>query len=287
LVAKRVSWILLSLATLLLSACSAVSFGIANFPARFAHSERTANVLFGPAGWQRVDVYQPQHTAGPVPVIVFWYGGGWTAGDKDEYRFVGTALASLGFVAVLPDYRVYPEVKFPAFLDDAAAAVAWTQSHSAQFGGDPHRIVLMGHSAGAHMAAMLAINPEYLRRAGVDTHNVVGLIGLSGPYELAPNTPTLNAIFAAPYTPHDWQVLPFVSSDDPPTLLVHGASDSLVWVSNSLHLADALRQKNVPVQLDVYPNRGHGDTVAALSWAARFRSPTLDDIDRFMHTLNR
>lgn len=200
-IAPRLLQVVLGCSLLLLAACSAVSFGIANFPARFSPAQRTADVPFGPARWQRADVYQPAHATGPVPVIVFWYGGGWTEGNKEEYRFVGTALASLGFVAVLPDYRVYPDVKFPTFLDDAAAAVAWVQSHAGRFGGDPHRIVLMGHSAGAHMAAMLAINHEYLRRAGVDTHDIVGLIGLSGPYELAPNTPTLNAIFAAPYTP--------------------------------------------------------------------------------------
>jgi len=285
--AARVHQILLSLLMLLLSACSAASFGIANFPARFAHSGRTANVPFGPAPWQRADVYQPRPTTALVPVIVFWYGGAWTEGNKEEYRFVGAALASLGFVAVLPNYRVYPEVKFPVFLDDAAAAVAWVQSHAAQFGGDPHRIVLMGHSAGAHMAAMLAINHEYLQRAGVDTRNIVGLIGLSGPYELDPNTPSLHAIFAAPYTPHDWQVLPYVGADAPPTLLIHGGSDRLVWVSNTLHLADALRQKSVPVRVVIYPHRGHGSTVAALSWVARFRSPTLADIGGFMHTLNK
>lgn len=286
--AVRVPRLLLSLLVLaLLSACSAVSFGIANFPARFAHCERTANVPFGPAHWQRANVYQPLGVTGAVPVIVFWYGGAWTEGNKDEYRFVGAALASLGYVAVLPEYRVYPQVKFPTFLDDGAAAVAWVQSHAGQFGGDPHRIVLMGHSAGAHMAAMLATDHHYLQGAVVDIRNIVGLIGLSGPYELAPNTATLHAIFASPYTPQDWQVLPHVAADAPPTLLIHGASDPLVWVSNSRHLADALRQMNVPVQLDIYPHRGHGDTVAALSWVARFRSPTLDDIDRFMHTLNR
>jgi len=160
-------------------------------------------------------------------------------------------------------------------------------SNAAQFGGDPHRIVLMGHSAGAHMAAMLAIDHRYLQRAGVDTHNIIGLIGLSGPYELAPNTATLHAIFAAPYTPRDWQVLPYVTADDPPTLLIHGGSDELVWVSNSVHLAQALGQRKVPVELRVYPQRGHGATVAALAWLARFRSPTLADIERFMHTLPR
>jgi acetyl esterase/lipase len=276
---------LLPLCTLLLSACSAVSFGIANLPTHFAPGERIANVRFGAQRWQQADIYQPPRAAGPVPVIVFWYGGSWVEGNKDEYRFVGTALASLGYVVVLPNYRVYPQVKFPAFLDDSATAVAWVQSHAADYGGDAHRIVLMGHSAGAHMAAMLTINHEYLHRAGVDTRNIVGLIGLSGPYELAPNTPTLNAIFAAPYTAHDWQVLPFVSADAPPTLLIQGGDDKVVWPSNSLQLAEALRQVNVPVELRIYPDRGHGDTVAALAWAVRFRSPTLKDIDAFMHAL--
>lgn len=278
---------LVPLCTLLLSACSAVSFGVANFPTHFAHSERIANVRFGAQRWQQADIYQPPHAAGPVPVIVFWYGGSWVEGNKYDYRFVGTALASLGYLVVLSDYRLYPQVKFPTFLDDSATAVAWVQAHAADYGGDGHRIVLMGHSAGAHMAAMLAINHEYLQRAGVDTHNIVGLIGLSGPYELAPNTPTLNAIFAAPYTARDWQVLPFVSADAPPTLLIHGGADKVVWPSNSQHLAEALRQVNVPVELHIYPDRGHGDTVAALAWAVRFRSPTLKDVDTFMHALRR
>jgi acetyl esterase/lipase len=272
---------------LLMSACSTVSFGLANLPARLARSERTADVSFGPASWQRADVYRPPHTSGPVPVIVFWYGGSWSEGNKDEYRFVGTALASLGYVAVLPDYRLYPQVKFPQFLDDAAQAVAWVQAHAGEYGGDAHRIVLMGHSAGAHMAAMLALNQEYLKRAGVDTHNIAGLIGLSGPYDLTPDTPTLNAIFAAPYTPQDWQVLPHVSAAAPPALLIHGGNDKVVWTSNTEHLGNALRQLAVPVTVRIYPDRGHADTVASLSWVARFRAPTLADIARFMHSLPR
>ncbi len=272
---------------LLLSACSTVSFGLANLPARLARSERIADVSFGPASWQRADVYRPARTAGPAPVIVFWYGGSWDSGNKDEYRFVGAALASLGYVAVLPDYRLYPQVKFPQFLDDAAQSVAWVQGHAAEYGGDAHRIVLMGHSAGAHMAAMLALNHLYLKQAGVDTHNIVGLIGLSGPYDLMPDTPTLNAIFAAPYTPQDWQVLPHVSADAPPALLIHGGNDQVVWTSNTEHLGNALRNLAVPVTVRIYPNRGHADTVASLSWIVRFRAPTLADIDRFMHSLPR
>jgi len=193
----------------------------------------------------------------------------------------------LGYVAVLPDYRLYPQVKFPQFLEDAAQSVAWVQAHVGEYGGDARRIVLMGHSAGAHMAAMLALNHDYLKHAGVDTHHIVGLIGLSGPYELAPDTPMLNAIFAAPYTPQDWQVLPHVTADAPAALLIHGGNDKVVWTSNTEHLGNALRQLAVPVTVRIYPNRGHADTVASLAWVARFRAPTLADIDRFMHSLPR
>jgi len=281
---SRTYSVLLLLGTRFLSACSAVSFGIANLPARFARSHREASVPFGPAAWQKLDLYRPAGAA-PAPVVVFWFGGGWADGNKEDYRFVGAALASLGYVAVLPDYRLYPQVRFPTFLDDAAGAVAWVQAHVADYGGDPHRIVLMGHSAGAHMAAMLALNPEYLQRAGVDTHNIAGLIGLSGPYELDPDDATLRAIFAAPYTAHDWQVLPYASARSPPALLIQGADDQRVWPSNSEHLAAALQSDGVRVTLRVYPQRGHADTVAALAWVVRYRSPTIHDIERFMQSL--
>jgi len=282
----RHSWSLLLLAgTLLLSACSSLSFGIANLPARFSRSHRDADIPFGPESWQWLDVYRPANRAAAAPVIVFWYGGSWTRGNKDEYRFVGTALAGLGYVVVLPDYRLYPTVRFPQFLADAAQAVAWVEQHAAAYGGDPHRIVLMGHSAGAHMAAMLAMNATYLREAGADPRDIRALIGLSGPYELTPDDATLNAIFAAPYAPHDWQVLPFVTAGAPASLLIHGAADEVVWPGNSEHLAAALRACGVPVVLKIYPGRGHAATVAALSWVLRWRSPTLADIREFMRAL--
>jgi acetyl esterase/lipase len=282
---RRPCLLLLLAGALLLSACSSLSFGIANFPTRFARSHRDADVRFGRQDWQRLDVYRPAHAAPRVPVIVFWYGGSWTQGSRQDYRFVGAALAGLGYVVVIPDYRLYPTVRFPQFLADAAHAVAWVERHAADYGGDPHRIVLMGHSAGAHMAAMLALNDTYLLKAGADPKDLRALIGLSGPYQLTPNDPTLNAIFAAPYTPHDWQVLPFVSSRAPASLLIHGGADEFVWPRNSEQLAAALHASGVPVVLKVYPGRGHAATVAALSWVLRWRSPTLADIGQFMQGL--
>jgi acetyl esterase/lipase len=273
-------------ATLLLAACTALSFGAANLPSYFSRIQRTAGLPFGEDPRQRLDIYRPRASASGInPVIVFWYGGGWTTGSRHNYRFVGVALAQLGYVTVLPDYRLYPQVRFPEFLEDGAAAVVWVQRHAAEYGGDPNCIVLMGHSAGAHMAAMLALNDRYLRQGGADPSRIVGLIGLSGPYELAPNTPTLNDIFRAPFTAHDWQVLPYVSTQAPPALLLHGARDQLVWASNTEHLAAALRSKGVRVDAVIYEARGHVDTLAALSLPARSRAPVVRQIAQFMRSL--
>jgi acetyl esterase/lipase len=273
--------------TALLSACTAVLLTAANVPAMLANVKRTANVAFGPGARDRLDVYQPATaSAQPLPVIIFWHGGGWTDGQKGFYRFVGAALAQLGYVTILPNYRVYPQVRFPAFLDDAARAVLWVQQHAADYGADPHRIVLMGHSAGAHMAAMLAVNHSYLQRAGADPHDIIGLIGLSGPYDLKPNTPVLNTIFSAPYTPKDWQVIPYVTADAPPALLVHGAADDLVSPNNTIDMAAALRAHGVHVETRIYPGRSHADTVAGLSVPARGRAPVLQDVAEFMKQLS-
>ena len=277
----------LLLTAALLSACTAVSLTAANVPAMFAHVRRTTNIAFGSGARDLLDVYQPSKPRGDaLPVIVFWHGGGWVDGTKGLYRFVGAALAHLGYVAVLPNYRVYPEVRFPAFMDDAARAVRWVQQHAAEYGGDPHRIVVMGHSAGAHMAAMLALNTSYLQRAGADPHAIVGLIGLSGPYGLTPNTDVLNTIFSAPYTPQDWQVIPYAGPQAPPALLLHGGSDDLVRPGNTDALAAALRSRGVRVEAKIYPGRGHADTVAALSVPARGRAPVLQDVADFMSSLS-
>lgn len=272
--------------TCALSACTAVSFGLANLPSYFSGIQRSASVAFGADARQRLDVYRPRDGGGARAVIVFWYGGAWDDGARQDYRFVGVALAQLGYVTVVPDYRLYPQVRFPLFLDDDAQAVAWVGRHAADYGADPQRIVLMGHSAGAHMAAMLALNRSYLERAGVDPERIVGLIGLSGPYGLTPNTVTLNDIFCPPFTPHDWQVLPYVSSRAPSALLLHGRADRLVAVSNTEALAAALGAQGVYVDTRIYEGRGHVDLLAALSLLARSRAPVLQDIAAFMRRLD-
>jgi len=281
-----------------LSACSAITFGIANVPASFGPFERKADIAYGEDKRQKLDVYLPRsegvsasassedaQLTSHKPVVIFWYGGSWQTGSKNDYRFVGAALAEHGFITVLPDYRLYPDVKFPDFLDDAAHAVAWVQQHAQEFGGDPHRVVLMGHSAGAHTAAYLALNREFLAKRGANPDWIAGLVGLSGPYALAPNTRALNRIFAAPYGESDWQPLQFVTSKAPPTFLAHGLDDSLVSVKQAEQLRDALQAKGVRVETELYPDKGHAATVAGFSKPARGSAPTLDETVAFLGTL--
>jgi acetyl esterase/lipase len=268
-----------------LSACSAITFGIANAPAAFGQFERKADIAYGRDPRQKLDVYVPKAAAAGRPVVIFWYGGSWERGSKSDYRFVGAALADRGYITVLPDYRLYPEVKFPDFLDDAAHAVAWVEEHAQEFGGDPHRIVLMGHSAGAHTAAFLALNHEFLAKRGANPEWIAGLVGFSGPYVLAPNTRALNRIFAAPWGESDWQPLRFVDAQAPPTFLAHGLDDNVVSVAQTEKLRDALEAKGVRVEAELYRDTGHAATIAGFSKAARGSAPTLDQAVAFLDTL--
>jgi acetyl esterase/lipase len=267
------------------SACTSLSFLIANVPAAFGAYERSSDIAYGKDRRQRLDVYRPRQAGTGRPVVIFWYGGSFDSGSKDSYRFVGAALAERGFVTVVPDYRLYPMVRFPAFLEDPAKAVAWVQQHAQEFGGDPHRIVLMGHSAGAHIAAYLAYKPDALIEAGARPEWIAALVGLSGPYALAPNTRRLHTIFGRPYTEADWQPVRFVTHRAPPTFLAHGLDDLLVSAHQSEQLRDALRQADVRVEAKLYAGRGHADMVAALSMPARHRAPVLDDASAFIESV--
>ena len=266
--------------------CSGLEFWVANVPASFGSFSRSRDLAYGDNPRQRLDVYTPKNARHrPVhdrPVVVFFYGGSWTMGRKADYAFVGAALAERGYVTVIPDYRLYPEVRFPGFVEDGARAVAWVELHARDFGGDPGRIVLMGHSAGAHTAALLALDDAYLERAGASRSSIVGLIGLSGPYALVPDTDTLHAIFADPYTADAWQPVRFASSTSPPTLLLHGMADRVVYVTHTEKLRDALSSQGARVETHLYPERGHADTIASFTVVARWRTPALEQTIEFL-----
>lgn len=275
---------LAGLGAVLAAGCGRVAFMAANVPAVFGAYRRHSNIAYGTGAQHRLDIYVPDKTVvGPRPLVVFWHGGRWSFGDKADYRFVGAALAELGYVAVLPNYRHYPQVKMPGFMDDAARAALWAAAHGAEFGADPNLMYLMGHSAGAHLAALLALDPRYFAAEGSSAPPIAGVIGLSGPYDFLPlREADVQDMFGPPQLYPESQPINFVSADAPPMLLVHGLKDDTVWPKNSRNFATLLRSYGVPVTLKLYPKLVHADTVAALSLPARGRAPTLADIAAFI-----
>lgn len=265
----------------LLAACSPLAIINASVPSKTFYADK--DIAFGPNARDRLDVYRPATAVGAAPVVVFFYGGNWASGDRADYLFVGEALASKGFITVIPDYRLYPEVRFPEFLNDSARAVRWALDHAAELGGDPARVFLMGHSAGAYNAAMLALNPEYLRAAGVDVRRIRGLIGLAGPYDFRPFRDEITrGVFSSVGEAIETQPIHFVSSAAPPTLLITGDADTVVSPGNSVRLSARLRERGVAVQEIVYPGAGHRKLVGALAAHLRGLLPVRDDVAAFI-----
>jgi acetyl esterase/lipase len=239
------------------------------------------DLSYGPDARQRLDVYAPQGECGvPRPVVVFFYGGSWNSGTRRGYAFVGRALAARGFVTVVPDYRLVPEVRYPAFVEDGAAAVRWATEHAGTYCGDSRSIVLMGHSAGAYIAAMLAVDRRWL---GSTRLAVKGLVGLAGPYDFAPfDVEASRAAFGQAPDPADTQPVTFAGAGDPPALLLYGTADTVVLPRNSEALAARLRAGGVAVDSRAYPKLGHVGIVLALARPFRDRAPVLDDVSTFV-----
>ena len=231
----------------------------------------------------RADIYQPEGAKG-APVVVFFYGGRWTTGDKEDYEFVGEALSSQGFIAVIPNLRQYPDVKFPAFVEDAAQAVKWTRSVIGRYGGDPSKLFVMGHSSGAHVAAMLALNEAYLKGAGGSRHWLRGMIGLAGPYDFLPMTdPDLRDIFGPPEKFDQSQPINFVEGDNPPLLLMHGEDDEVVWVKNTHNLARAVQKAGGTVETVYYRELSHNRIVSVLGAPLRSFADVLQQAAQFIN----
>lgn len=216
------------------------------------------------------------------PIVVFFYGGSWQNGQRSDYRFVGEALASRGFVVVVPDYRTYPSTIFPGFIDDAAAAVRWAHDHAAAYGADPSTPFLMGHSAGAQMAALLATDPRYLRTQGMTKQDIAGFIGLAGPYDFLPlRDATLKRIFPASDRA-DSQPINFISGDEPPMFLGVGKADTTVDPGNTDRFAARLTARGDVVEVKHYAGIGHALLVGTLGAPLRRLAPTLNDVSAFI-----
>lgn len=240
------------------------------------------HVDYGPAEHQAIDVFMPPDRASaPAPVVVFFYGGRWQEGRRADYAFVGEALAARGVLTFIADYRHYPAVRFPDFVHDAAQAVAWVHAHAADYGGDARRLHLAGHSAGAHLAALLGTDASYLRAVGLQPRQLRGVIGIAGPYDFLPLTDdNLKQVFGPKAGWRASQPVEFVDGDEPPFLLLHGADDRSVWPRNSARLASRLRAAGVAAEHRVYPDLGHVRILAALRYPAL--APTLEDIVEFV-----
>lgn len=270
------------LMTAQITGCS--EFQILNTVAYHGESTRTVDLAYGPDPRQKLDVYRPKNAATHARVVIFFYGGEWISGSKTDYRFVAEALTQRGFVVVLPDYRVYPAVTFPGFVQDGAAAIRWTHEHIAAYGGDPNRLYLMGHSAGSHIAALLTLDAHYLQAVGLDRCAIRATATLSGPYDFTPN-PWDRPVFNQPTnaTAIDPQIEPitFVDGYEPPMMLVQGLKDKIVSPSNAEHLATRIRQAGGEVKYITYPDRAHASVVVALAAPFQGLAPVLDDVTTF------
>ncbi len=242
----------------------------------------TLDVAYGPAPRDRIDFYRPRGATN-LPVIVFFYGGSWQWGHRRDYRFIAALLARQGFLVAVPDYRLYPEVKFPAFLQDCAGAVAYVADHARDFGGNPDELFLAGHSAGAYNAVMLALDAELLGEKGIDTSQLAGVVGLSGPYDFLPlRDADIKDIFSPPADAKVTQPINFARENAPPLFLAHGGADTTVLPRNMTALAARLRQHGSVVETKIYPKLGHvGMILAALPFLA-WRAPVLRDALAFI-----
>jgi acetyl esterase/lipase len=240
-------------------------------------------VRFSRAADLRLDIYAPRAGAVRAPVAVFFYGGSWNSGRRDFYTFAGKALAALGYVVVIPDYRLVPQIRFPGFLDDCAEAIAWTEANIDSYGGDPASLFLIGHSAGAYNALMSALDTRRLERSGAQPHSIRGAVGLAGPYDFFPfDVPASKAAFSHHPDPAETQPVTFAHAGAPDILLLHGEKDTLVRPRNSTTLAARLTQAGAQAEALIYPAVDHSDILLSLSVPFRRRSPALADISRFI-----
>jgi acetyl esterase/lipase len=297
-VRPRRLWHWLAGATLLAGVGSAVAgagLGAINAVATLRGHQGPADIAYGASPRQRFDVYVPGNSldeadkATGSPLVIFIYGGSWNSGTRQDYRFAGEALAAQGFTVMVVDYRVYPEVKYPDFLQDCAQAVAYGLEHARELGADPHRVFLYGHSAGAYNVAMLALDPRWLRAAGHSPDELAGWVGLAGPYNFLPiEDPEVKLVFDWPATSPDTQPIHHVDDLAHPLPVFLGAAvhDKLVYPDkNSAPLAAKMSARGTAVTFKTYEHVNHALLIGSLQWPLTAFSPVLGDTAAFMRAV--
>jgi acetyl esterase/lipase len=241
------------------------------------------DLSYGENPRQKLDLYAPQQLPIGVPIVVFLYGGSWSSGAKADYEFIGDAIASRGFLTAIPDYRLVPDVRFPTFVEDCAAAVRTVIDHAAELGGDPTKVVLMGHSAGAYNAMMLGLEPRFLHAAGVDPTAVRGVIGLAGPYDFLPlDVKATQDAFGQAGDLQTTQPIRFARHEGPPLLLLWGDKDTTVHRRSIDAMQRAAQAVGESVDAKIYPGVDHIGIMLALSRLFRGNAPVLEDAAAFV-----
>ncbi|WP_438969684.1 alpha/beta hydrolase [Methylophaga sp.] len=266
----------------LTSACSPVTVLNAVIPEN--GFKQVSDIAYGNHTRQQLDVFLPSQLPEQesVKTIIFFYGGSWESGHKEDYKFVAEALTSAGFIVVIPDYRVYPDVKFPDFVQDAAKSVNWVKNNIHAYGGNASQIFVAGHSAGAHLASLLVLDEQYLASYALSPQDLRGMIGLAGPYDFLPlKSKTLKTIFGPEQERWRSQPINFVKGDNPPMLILVGTDDLTVWPKNSLNLAAKIREKGGNVKLVELDGYGHVAMVAKLAKPLRGDGRLLNEIVSF------
>ncbi len=268
---------------MILSACQSAGLFSLNVPTYLAADyEVSKSHIYGDQPWQQLDIYQPANAEAPLKTLVLIYGGGWRSGTKEQYAFLADAFTRLGYRVVIPDYTKYPEGVYPDYVEDAALATKWLSEHLAEDGGETDGFYLMGHSAGAHTAAMLVTNDRFLQQVGLSPNIYDGFIGLSGPYNFTPKKARYKRVFGGGPDFSHMKLNNFVNGNEPPMLLIHGAQDGTVVAENMHSFAEKLRTHDVSVTAELYEDLGHYDMIALFSRALPKGEQVIQDIDAFM-----
>jgi len=264
------------------SACTQLGIFVINFPTLFSNQKVVRNLSFGSNYGSKLDLYYPKKSDKPSPVIVFFHGGKWMNGKKQDYRFVADAFTKKGYIVIIPDYVKYPITKFPTWQEDGAKAVVWAYNNVKNYNGDKNNLFVMGHSAGAHIGALLATNNEYLLKQKASRSYIKAFVGIAGPYNFIPDDKDLEDMFAPKENYPNMQVSTYIDGKQPPMLLLWGEKDKDVGKSNLDKLENTLKQKGGKYDIKIYPNIDHIDIIAALSPLKQNLAPVLKDIDSFL-----
>lgn len=274
---------LLLISCLFLSACHEVVFGIVNLPEKFSDVSVIKDVAYGTESLQQLDIYLPRDVSekSAKPVLVFFHGGRWTIGNKNQYQFIGYQFAERGYVTVIADHRKYPEVKHPVFVEDAAQAIAWTYNNIKDHGGNNANLFVAGHSSGAHIVALAISDPSYLSKHKLKLGIVSGYAGLAGPYDFTPKADDLKDMFGPPEKYASMKVTTYIDGTEPPMLLLYGLKDKAVDEYNIDRLAKRIKEKNGRVEVIKYDDVDHQDIMANMTWATLSEPYARNDMIKF------